>query len=86
MALLCKGNHPDSLSVMPRRYVNQAEPSLKGHSVTVKAGAEQIQAMQTSAARTFLPEMAQLLQVGSQCINQLVCAYKEASQGCVALT
>ncbi|CAK0787599.1 hypothetical protein CVIRNUC_010821 [Coccomyxa viridis] len=43
-------------------YVNQEEPELKGHSVTVKAGMEQIQAMRGRAAQTFRPEMAQLLQ------------------------
>ena len=45
------------------RYVNQDEPPLKGHSVTVKAGEEQIEKMRKSAAQTFRPEMAQLLQV-----------------------
>ena len=49
---------------MPNRYVNQEEPALKGHSVTVKAGREQIDAMRTRAAQTFRPEMAQLLQAG----------------------
>ncbi len=46
------------------RYVNQDEPELRGHSVTVKAGAEQIQEMRESAAKTFRPEMVKLLQVG----------------------
>ena len=48
---------------MQCRYVNQDEPALKGHSVTVKAGEEQIEHMRKSAAHTFRPEMAQLLQV-----------------------
>ena len=45
------------------RYVNQDEPALKGHSVTVKADEEQIRNMRERAAQTFRPEMAQLLQV-----------------------
>lgn len=45
------------------RYVNQDEPALRGHSVTVKAGDEQIREMRESAAKTFRPEMAKLLQV-----------------------
>ena len=57
------GTNLHSLFLMPHRYVNQEEPALKGHSVTVKAGTEQIDAMRTRAAETFRPEMAQLLQV-----------------------
>jgi len=49
--------------LVQRRYANQDEPPLKGHSVTVKAGEEQIEKMRKSAAQTFRPEMAQLLQV-----------------------
>ncbi len=48
------------------RYVNQEEPPLKGHSVTVKAGEEQIEQMRKGAAQTFRPEMAQLMQVSHE--------------------
>ena len=48
------------------RYVNQDEPPLKGHSVTVKAGEEQVEHMRMGAAQTFRPEMAQLMQVGPE--------------------
>ena len=57
------------------RYVNQDEPVLRGHSVTVKAGNEQIREMRESAAKTFRPEMAKLLQVRS-----LVIPYSSARE------
>lgn len=57
------------------RYINQDEPALRGHSVTVKAGDEQIREMRESAAKTFRPEMAKLLQVRS-----LVIAYSSARE------
>ena len=77
---------PSQSFLMPHRYVNQEEPSLAGHSVTVKAGAEQIQAMRMSAAHTFRPEMAQLLQVGVLFFAQLFCEsnkHYKAAQHCV---
>ncbi len=45
------------------RYVNQPEPQLKGHSVTVKADEATIQEMHRSAEATFTPELAKLMQV-----------------------
>ena len=69
------GSYLNSLFLMPHRYVNQEEPELKGHSVTVKAGMEQIQAMHGRAAQTFRPEMAQLLQVGVLPDVQLISKY-----------
>ncbi len=52
--------------MLHRRYVNQEEPPLKGHSVTVKAGEEQVEQMRKGAAQTFRPEMAQLMQVSPE--------------------
>jgi hypothetical protein len=47
------------------RYINQPEPNLTGHSVTVKADDQRIKDMRERAARTFTPELAALMQVTS---------------------
>ena len=44
-----------------RRYVNQPEPPLKSHSVTVKADAGKIADMHARAAETFTPALAALM-------------------------
>ena len=44
-----------------RRYVNQPEPPLKSHSVTVKADAAKIADMHARAADTFSPALAALM-------------------------
>ncbi|CAL8464618.1 g4153 [Coccomyxa elongata] len=43
-------------------YINQPEPGLKGHSVTVKADDRKIAEMHEQAAATFTPELAALMQ------------------------
>lgn len=47
--------------------MNQPEPSLSGHSVTVKADEGKVKEMHEQAAGTFTPEMAHLMQVRSTC-------------------
>lgn len=46
------------------RYVNQPEPALTGHSVTVKADNQKLREMREQANKTFTPELAKLMQVG----------------------
>lgn len=52
-------------TVLCARYINQPEPGLKGHSVTVKADNQKVAEMHEQAAATFTPELAALMQVTS---------------------
>lgn len=45
------------------RYVNQPEPPLSAHSLTVQPQPGQVEAMREDAARTWTPAMAALMQV-----------------------
>ena len=47
------------------RYINQPEPGLKGHSVTVKADEQKVAEMHEQAAATFTQELAGLMRVVS---------------------
>jgi hypothetical protein len=55
--------HPELVLIVFCRYVNQPEPALSGHSVTVKADVHRIQEMHREAKQTFTPELAGLMQV-----------------------
>ena len=46
------------------RYVNQPEPELQGHSVTVKADQARIDSMCQDAEQTWPPALSKLMQVG----------------------
>ena len=46
------------------RYVNQPEPELQGHSVTVKADQARIDSMCRDAEQTWPPALSKLMQVG----------------------
>jgi hypothetical protein len=51
-----------SMDLLSHRYVNQPEPRLQGHSVTVKADEARVAHMRAQAQRTFTPELARLMQ------------------------
>lgn len=55
------------------RYINQPEPGLKGHSVTVKADEQKIAEMHEQAAATFTQELAGLMRVVSGCPHTAQC-------------
>ncbi len=46
------------------RYVNQPEPELQGHSVTVKADQARTDSMCRDAEQTWPPALSKLMQVG----------------------
>ena len=59
--------HAPSRLIWPLcRYINQPEPALQGHSVTVKADEATVAAMKQEASRLWPPALAALMQVSTE--------------------